>query len=115
MSQPKDHSAITRRLRKCIQSSHSYNLHSTDVNEIPRNYRGYVPIFGRAEGGEKKKKGRKVWHDKVHNGVRSFLPTGQRVNTGEEQGDLNSLESSVVFPRSRNAAVSLVATAVQLK
>jgi hypothetical protein len=51
----------------------------------------------------------------VHNGAGSFLPTGQRVNTGEEQGDLNSLESSVVSPRSRNAAVSLVAAAVQLR
>lgn len=34
---PEDHSAITRRLHKFIQSSHFTNSHSTDVNQVPSN------------------------------------------------------------------------------
>jgi hypothetical protein len=66
-------------------------------------------------GGSEGEGGRVGLACKVHNGARSFLPTGQRLNTGAEQGDLNSSESSVVFPRSSNTTVNLVAAAVQLK
>lgn len=60
----KQHGVITQKSKVQLQdaSASAYspailtNSHSTDVNQIPRNLKGYVPIFGGGGGGKKEGK-----------------------------------------------------------